>query len=237
MHASSHPCLRNRLLSLLPQAEFDAVVADLSPVELPRGTIIAHAHEAIEHVYFLCSGIGSVVTVSTEGQRAEAGMFGREGFAPTSGGVGGAMSYHEVTMQIAGEGFRMPVEALMKLLPSKPSFSGLLSRFIQTFATQISYTALAGANFRVDQRLARWLLMCHDRLDTDEIPLTHSIISRMLAVRRPSVTNAIHILEGQKLVVAERSRITMRDRKGLEEFAGGAYGEAEEEYRTLIGAW
>lgn len=235
MHAPEHPCLRNRLLSLLPQPELHDLLNDLEPVDLPRGTIIAQANQIIEHVYFLCSGIGSVVTASREGQRAESGMFGREGFAPTSAGVGGHISVHEVLMQVAGNGFRISLAALLGRLPSNPAFTALLAKFIQTFSTQISFTALCNANHQVDHRLARWLLMCHDRVDTDEIELTHDFISLMLAVRRPSVTTAIHVLEGQKLVVAERGRITIRDRRRLEEFAGSVYGEPEAEYRRLIG--
>ncbi|MBW6425413.1 Crp/Fnr family transcriptional regulator [Rhizobium sp. XQZ8] len=235
MDVLRQPYLRNRLLALLPQNEIQHIASAVQPVELPRGIIIVGADCPIDHVYFLCSGIGSVVTISAEGQRAEAGMFGREGFSPTSAGVGGTISVHEVLMQVAGEGFRMSLQSIHTALTHNPVFANLLARFIQNFASQISYTALCNANYQVDERLARWLLMCHDRVDGDEIALTHDFISLMLAVRRPSVTNAIHILEGNKLVRAERGRITIRDRRGLEEFAGGAYGKPEEEYRRLIG--
>lgn len=234
MTVIDHPSTRNRLLSLLTPEEFNDVVCNLEPVSLPRGALIASANATVSHVYFLCSGIASVVATSADGQRAEAGMIGREGFAPTSGGVGGAVSVHEVTAQIAGDGFRISAETMGKLLSTNHRFSNLLARFVQTFATQVSFTLLGSANFLVDQRLARWLLMCDDRIDDREIPLTHSYISRMLAVRRPSVTNSIHVLEGHKLIVAERGRITIRDRTGLEGFAGGSYGPAEEEYKRLI---
>lgn len=234
MHVSDHPSSRNRLLSLLPPAEFSSLVDVLEPVDLPRGAVIVSANGQIEHVYFPCSGIASVITASREGHRAEAGMVGREGFCPTSAGVGGTISIHEVLMQVAGDAYRMPIEMVAAILPANPVLANLLARFIQSFAAQISYTALCNSNYQLDQRLARWLLMCHDRVDGDEISLTHDFISLMLAVRRPSITNAFHVLEGKKLVVAERGRATIRDRRGLEEFALGAYGEPEEEYRRLI---
>lgn len=237
MHVTDHPSLRNRLLSILPIDEFARIAPALEPVDLARGEIIVGAHEAIERVYFLSSGIASVVTASKDGQRAEAGMVGREGFCPTSAGVGGAISVHEVLMQVPGQAYWMPLTFLSGVLPKNPVFANLLARFIQTFAVQISFTALCNANYQIDQRLARWLLMCHDRVDGEEITLTHDFVSLMLAVRRPSVTNAFHVLEGRKLVVAERGRVTVRDRKGLEAFAGGAYGDAEEEYRRLIGPY
>jgi CRP-like cAMP-binding protein len=235
MPAVFHPCTQNRLLSLLPSDELQIISSKLEPVDLPRGTVVANAHDGIDHVYFLCSGIGSVVTASKEGHRAETGMFGREGFAPTSAGVGGTISVQEVLIQLPGDGYRMSLGVMRDQLPHNPVFAGLLAKFIQTFSIQIAYTALCNANYRVDQRLARWLLMCNDRMGGDEIALTHDFIALMLAVRRPSVTDALHVLEGQKLVFTERGRITIRDRAGLEDFTGSAYGAAEEEYRRLIG--
>jgi CRP-like cAMP-binding protein len=230
-----YPCSRNRLLALLPENEFRQLKADFEPIELPRGMLLVGANQPIDYVYFLASGIGSVVTVAADGQKAEAGMFGREGFSPTSAGVGGTISVHEVLMQVTGDGFRMPLSAILPALSANPVFANILARFIQTFASQISYTALSNAYHQVDERLARWLLMSHDRTDSDEIALTHDFISLMLAVRRPSVTNALHVLEGRKLVLTERGRITIRDRKGLEQYAGNAYGKPEDEYRRLIG--
>lgn len=196
---------------------------ELEPVDLPRGKILADANGSIDLVYFLCSGIVSVVTASKDGQRAEAGMVGREGFCPTSAGVGGTLSVHEVLMQVAGEAYRMPLRALTQKLPENSIFANLLARFILSFAEQISFTALCSANYQVDQCLARWLLMCHDRLDGDEISVTHDFASLTLEVRRPSITNAFHVLERMKLVFAERGRITIRDRRGLRDFAGGDY--------------
>jgi CRP-like cAMP-binding protein len=235
MSSAYHPALQNRLLALLPEHELQDVLPALEAIELPRGFVIVGAEASIEHVYFLCSGIGSVVTVAAETQRAEAGMFGREGFAPTSAGVGGTISVQEVLIQVEGHGFRMPLGAVTSALAANPTFSNLLARFIQAFSAQISYTALSNITCQVDERLARWLLMCHDRVDGDEISLTHDFISLMLGVRRPSVTTALHVLEGQKLIQAERGRITIRDRKGMMDFAARTYGKPEEEYRRLIG--
>jgi CRP-like cAMP-binding protein len=235
MSNAYHPAAQNRLLALLPEATFEDVVRVLEPVDLQRGYEIVSADGEIGHIYFLCSGIGSVVTVVAEAQRAEAGMFGREGFAPTSAGVGGTISVHQVMIQVEGHGYRMPLDAAKELLAKHPSFSNLLARFIQAFSSQISYTALCNVACQVDERLARWLLMCHDRVDGDEIALTHDFISLMLGVRRPTVTTALHVLEGRRFIQAERGRITIRDRKGLQEFATVAYGKPEEEYRRLIG--
>jgi CRP-like cAMP-binding protein len=98
---------------------------------------------------------------------------------------------------------------------------------------QIAATALADGRYNVNERLARWLLMCHDRLG-DELALTHDFLALMLGVRRPSVTDALHVLEGERLIKADRARIQVRDRLGLEQFAGEAYGVPEAEYRRLF---
>lgn len=219
----------------MPHNEYASIEAMLERVDLHQGDVLIAANREISHVYFLCEGIASVLTVSTDVQSAQAGMCGREGFSPTSAGVGGTISVHEVLMQVRGFGYRAPLSVIQQALPHCPVFANLLARYIQTFASQISYTSLSNVNHQVDVRLARWLLMCHDRVDGDEIAMTHDFISLMLSVRRPSVTTALHILEGAKFVRAERARITIRDRRGLEEFAGDSYGKPEEEYRRLIG--
>jgi len=114
------------------------------------------------------------------------------------------------------------------------NFNKLMVRSIEAFSVQLAYTAISNALHDVNERLARWLLMCHDRVSGNEIALTHEFISLMLAVRRPSVTTSLHILEGNRFITAERGSITIRNRAALEEFAHDAYGKPEEEYRRLM---
>jgi CRP-like cAMP-binding protein len=96
-------------------------------------------------------------------------------------------------------------------------------------------TAICNARSTLDKRLARWILMAHDRLGVDTLPLTHDFLSLMLAVRRPGVTEALHALESRGLIRAARGNITVRDRKGLEKSAAESYGIPEAEYRRLLG--
>lgn len=107
-------------------------------------------------------------------------------------------------------------------------------RSIEGFAVQLAYTAVSNAIHEVTERLARWLLMCHDRVPGNEITLTHEFLSMMLGVRRPSITTSLHILEGNGYIRAERANITIRNRAALEEFAQDAYGKPEREYRRLM---
>src|SRR6478752_4544347 len=126
MFASDQSTMHNRLLARLPDAEFQAILGSLEMIDLRQGHVIVNANGPIDHVYFLCSGIGSVITVSSDGNQAEAGMFGREGFSPTSAGVGGTISVHEVLMQVEGWGYRMTLDATLNAISSCPGFANLL---------------------------------------------------------------------------------------------------------------
>jgi CRP-like cAMP-binding protein len=110
-----------------------------------------------------------------------------------------------------------------------------LLKFVQAFGVQTTHTAVSNAQSRLDVRLARWLLMAHDRIGEDTLTLTHEFLSLMLGARRPGVTEALHALRKQGLISYARGRITVKDRKGLERAAGEAYGTPEAEYRRLIG--
>jgi hypothetical protein len=107
--------------------------------------------------------------------------------------------------------------------------------FVQSFIIQISQTTLANSKAKIDQRLARWLLMVRDRAEDDRIPLTHESISIMLGVRRAAVTVALHNLESEQLIRASRGLVTIRDYERLRTFANGLYGVAEVEYERLLG--
>jgi CRP-like cAMP-binding protein len=226
--------IQNLILSRLPPAELAAIRPHLEPVDLPKDFVIAPPDAMITHVYFFEQGLGSIVAVSAAGHKVEAGMFGREGFAPTPPSVGSDWSMHEVVVQAAGHGHRVPVQTLIALMETCRTFTDLLSKAAHNLATQASYTALSNAVHPVVQRLARWLLMSHDRLGQDELRITHDYLALMLSVRRPSVTTALHVLEGHGFIRAERGVIIMRNRAGLQKFAGDAYGVPEAEYRRLF---
>jgi CRP-like cAMP-binding protein len=110
----------------------------------------------------------------------------------------------------------------------------LLLRYAHVFMVQVAATALADGRYSIEQRLARWLLMCHDR-NGDDLALTHEFLALMLGVRRPGVTESLHILEGERMIKAQRGLITILDRQKLEARAGDSYGTPEAEYERLIG--
>jgi CRP-like cAMP-binding protein len=126
--------------------------------------------------------------------------------------------------------------ALKDVVSRSRALDALLEKFVQAFAAQVSYTALANA-YNIDQRLARWLLMCHDRIEGDVIEITHEYMALMLATRRPSVTDALHVLEGEGLIRSKRGLVIVRNRPELEEYAGSSYGPAEEYHQRLMGEY
>lgn len=226
---------QNQILARVPDAERDHILACLEPIDLPRDFQIASVNKAIEHVYFLEEGIGSMVAVSPEGLKAEAGMFGKEAFSPTLPAVDSVASLHEIVIQSDGFGHRIKVADLWRLIRICPIFHDLLGKSLYSLTTQASYTALSNAVHSANERLARWLLMCHDRVTGDKLYLTHDYIALMLAVRRPTVTTALHVLEGNGFIRAERGCITIRNRPAMEEFGHDAYGRPEQELKELFG--
>lgn len=232
----SKPTVQNHLLNAIPDEDFLALHDHLEPLDLPKTFSLVKTGEPIDHVYFLESGIGSIVYRTPEGQSAETGIFGREGFAPTTAAAGIDRSPCDVFMQVGGSGFRIESQLFRAVIEHSPAIRRIVLLYTYLLSVQTAYTALSNAVHHVDERLARWLLMCHDRWDGDEMPITHEFVSTMLAVRRPSVTTALHVLEGNQLIRSERGLVIIRDRAALQEFAADAYGAPEAEYRRLLGA-
>ena len=144
--------------------------------------------------------------------------------------LGGNQSPHSTYIQVAGEGQRMPANELRKAMMTSESLRGLLLKFVQVFMVQTAHTAIANARSHIDQRLARWILMAHDRTGDTTLPLTHEFLALMLGVRRPGVTEALQSLKRLKLIKTGRNQILVLDRKGIERAAGDSYGVPEKEY-------
>lgn len=228
-------CLTNRLLTLLSTSDFAYLEPHLEPVNLELNTIVVAASKPIEHAYFLESGIVSVVACRADAQVIEVGIHGREGMGGFPLLLGSDQSPHDQYMQLPGAGHRIKTAAFLSAVQQCQTINRLLLRYVHSFTTQTAQTALANSGNNIDERLARWLLMCHDRIDGDALPLTHKFLSMMLGVRRSGVTDTIHILEGRGLIRATRGQIIICNRAKLERLAGAAYGLPEAEYRRLIG--
>jgi CRP-like cAMP-binding protein len=134
----------------------------------------------------------------------------------------------------AGSALCISADALLEKCRERPKLNSLLLLYVQSFVTQMGGTITSNLHDRLERRLARWLLMNHDRLDGDDIVLTHEQLGVMLGCRRATVTDALHVLEGEQLIYSLRGRVIIRDRCNLVAFAGGAYGMAEAAYGRLI---
>jgi len=226
---------RNQLLSAMSVTDLALLRPHLKPIEMAVFKEMERPNRPIDTVYFMEAGIASVVAVQPDETKVEVGLIGREGMSGIAVVLGGEQSPHSTYIQVAGEGLRMPAKELRKAMDASGSLRNLLLKFAQVFMVQTAHTAIANARSHIDQRLARWILMAHDRTGATIIPLTHEFLSLMLGVRRAGVTEALRNLKRQKLIDNERSQIVVLERKGIERLAGSSYGVPEKEYRRLIG--
>jgi CRP-like cAMP-binding protein len=235
MAAASQSSVRNRLLAVMSPDDFARLQPYLQPIILNVKDVLVEPNTAIEHVYFMEEGLASVVAVSRDGEKIEVGHEGREGLSGKSVLHGVDRTPNETFIQVAGSALRMRAHDLRNAMEQSSTLRSLMLRFTQYSDIQVTHSALANGRYTIQQRLARWLLMSHDRIDGDDLPLTHEFLSLMLGVRRSGVTEALHLLEGVHIVEARRGHIRVLNRAKLEEIAGGCYGVPEAEYKRLIG--
>lgn len=234
MRVPSKRYVRNQLLAALPAVAYEALQSAFEPFPLSRGDVLIDPDQTFTHVVFPETGIVSAVSKG-DGRRIEIGLVGREGFVGVPLALGVDRSPHESIVQIEGEALRLPSSTFTELLEQHPPVRTVLLRYAHVFQLQTAQTALSNGSYSLEERLARWLLMCGDRTEGDEFPITHEFLAFMLGVRRPGVTTTVHVLEGAGMIRARRSRIQILDRGKLEAVAGDSYGGAEAEYRRLIG--
>ena len=163
------------------------------------------------------------------------GFIGFEGMTGSAIVMGDDRNVHQCYVQLAGEAMRIEAAAFSSVLASSPTMRMFLLRYVQSLLIQTGCTALVNARSKLEERLARWLLMCDDRVSRGRLTITHEFLGVMLGVRRPGVTVALQELEGRGLIRATRGQIVLLDRAGLIVLANGGYGEAEAEYERLIG--
>jgi CRP-like cAMP-binding protein len=226
---------RNKLLAAMSSADRALLLPHLQPVAMPLLTDLEQPNRQIRTVYFIEAGIASVVAVQSGGTKIEVGLIGSEGMSGIAVILGSDRSPHSTYIQIAGEGLLITADDLREAMKASESLRTLLLKFAQVFMVQTAHTAIANARAQIDQRLARWILMAHDRIGDDTIPLTHEFLSLMLGVRRAGVTVALQSLKRQKLINTGRNQIIVLDRRGITRKAGASYGVPENEYRRLVG--
>lgn len=235
MLASADQRSSNLLLRSLASEDFAYLRPRLQQVPLRTDDVMLKPHADIERIYFPQNGVVSLHEILRDGGRVGVAIIGYEGIIGWPALLGIGESPHEAAVAI-GECTALSISpaALLQVCQERPAINVLLLRYVHCFISQMGRTIMSNLNDALDKRLARWLLMNHDRLDGDRINLTHQQLGVMLGVRRATVTDTLHILEGKGLVRSARGVIEVRDRAGLLAFAGESYGAAETEYSRFI---
>jgi CRP-like cAMP-binding protein len=208
--------INNQLLAALSGAEYQRLTPHLEPVTLSFGEILYEPGETIRHIYFPNHGLVSLLSMVEERSTLEVGVVGKEGMVGISVFLGASSSLNRALVQGAGTALMMKAGALRKHVGHEGPLPELLRLYTHSLLAQVSQTAACNRFHAVEARLARWLLMTHDRLQTDEFRLTQEFLSDMLGVRREGVTGAARALQQKKLISYVRGQITVLDRTGLE---------------------
>jgi CRP-like cAMP-binding protein len=228
--------IRNRLLTRLTQADWTMLAPHLEAVTLRERQVIEVPHKPITHAYFLEIGVASVVAVDNEDHRIEVGVIGYEGITGVPLIMGDTRAQHSTYMQILGSGHRIAAERLRAAIGESESLRALMLKSAQGFMIQTAHSALANGRAKLEERLARWLLMAHDRMTSNAVPLTHEFLAVMLGVRRAGVTVAVRSFEQRGFITTRRGELTVVNRPGLEKVAGSFYGTPEQELERLLSA-
>jgi hypothetical protein len=224
----------NRLLAALPVKDYQHLLPELEPVTLTFGDILFEPGENLCHVYFPNNSIISLLSAVGERELLEVGIVGNDGMAGLPVFMGVSKSRTRGLVQGEGSAFRMKAAALRKELSNGSALPKLLHRYTHSLLTQISQSAACNRFHLVNPRLARWLLMTHDRIEGDEFRLTQEFLSLMLGVRREGVTLAAGNLQKQKLIRYSRGRIRILDRAGLEAVTCKCYAVCKDEYDNFL---
>jgi CRP-like cAMP-binding protein len=233
--ADTAPQSRNHLLAVLPPSELLEIKSHLTTVELAPKQRLAEANRGIAAVYFPLDAVISVSATGEAGAAVEVGSVGCEGMVGLPVLFGSDRSTNGVLVQIAGEAERMAADVLQHEVARSYNFRRLLHLYAQGFLTQLSQSTACNRLHAAEQRLARWLLICRDRVGRDDIPVTHETMALMLGVRRATVTEAAGSLQARGLIRYRRGVVSIVDRPRLEAASCACYQIVRNEFDRLLG--
>ncbi len=224
---------KNRVLALLPPPDIRSLSPHLEPITFKMKQSLHEPGEAIETVYFPEDAVASVVITMENGSTVEVGLVGRDGVVGLPAVIGSGRATNRTFIQLPGSGFSVKAKILRQLAESSAELRSCLQLAIQGYLAQTAQTAACNRVHELEERMARWLLMCSDRLQSDHIPITHEFLAMMLGTRRSSVSIAAGILHKSGLIAYARGSVTIQDREGLANAACECYQSVYEEYVRL----
>jgi CRP-like cAMP-binding protein len=233
MSEITQPVNENRLLAALSAEESEKLAPHLETVSLDLSQVLFRPDEQIQHVYFPLNSVVSLLTDLEDGTGMEVGLVGREGMVGVSAFLGGTET-KVATVQQQGGSLRLQAEKLREEFRRGGALQDALLRYTHALMSQISQSVVCNARHQVEGRMARWLLMFHDRIESDEFELTHEFMSSMIGVRRASVSEVAEKLQEMKLIRYQRGHFVILDRKGLEKFTCECYPAVKEKFDNFL---
>jgi CRP-like cAMP-binding protein len=221
---ASGKAVQNKILLAMSDAEFNVIRPHLEYVWLPSHLRLHEPHQTMRYVHFPNEGLISLVVVMGNGKTVEAGIVGREGIAGFPSVAGLSRSPLREVMQIGGNGFRVKVRELKKIMESAPGLQRLLDRYTTILGLHVAQTAACNRLHDIDHRLARWLLMAHDRVDSGILRITHDFLATMLGTDRPSVSLAANQFQRMGIIKYSRGAVKILNRAALEDQSCECYG-------------
>jgi CRP-like cAMP-binding protein len=225
----------NRLLGLLPSKDYERLRPHLQHISLEYRQSLYRSHAPIRFVYFIETGVGSLVNTMANGQAAEVGTVGNEGLVGLPILLGDDRAPTSVYVQVPGAGLRVMTALFERELARSASMRAVMLRYSHAFFNQVAQSAACNQFHSIEQRCCRWLLMTHDRMQSDEFLLTQEFLAMMLGVQRTGVSAVAGVLQRAGLIRYKRGNVTIIDRRGLERRACECYGISKVEFDRLLG--
>lgn len=225
----------NQILQSLSRRESARLFSSLELVRLKLHQVMHETGEVIRSAYFLNDGMASVLTVQPDGRSVEVGLIGKEGFVGLPVIFGFKTSALRVVTQADGTAYRVDVPTLLNILPQCPELERQLQRYSMILAMQSTQLAACNRLHEVEERLARWLMMCHDRIEGTTMPLTQEFLGQMLGARRSSVSVAASVLQKAGMITYTRGNVTLLDKDKLEDAACDCYSIIQRQKKNWQG--
>jgi CRP-like cAMP-binding protein len=223
----------NKILLSIADKEYALILPHLEFINMPQRLSLYEPGQPLEFVHFPNMGMVSLVIATEDGRTVEVGEVGREGFAGIQAAVGINRNQVREVVQIAGDGFRVRIGSLQSVLPSTPELQRILTRYAVVQGMQFAQTAACNRLHNIEQRLARWLLITQDRVDSATLEITHDFLATMLGTDRPTVSLAARILQDKQIIEYTRGAVQILSREKLKECTCECYGVIQQYNRDI----